>query len=134
MGRTIVVVDDDAFITTMYQETLTKAGFTVVLASNAEEALQAVVHEKPDIMLLDLVMPGYDGFEILKAMKANEATKQVPVVILSNLTQDDVEEQARSLGAIDYIVKVNLPPRELITRLNRVLSDVGRDSSPPVTS
>ena len=122
MGRTIVVIDDDAFITDLYRRALENAGFRVIVAADADQAMKLLVHEKPDLVLLDIIMPGQDGFEVLKAMQASEDLKQIPVFVFSNLPQDGNEERARSLGAVEYMIKANTPPRTLLAKLNKTLS------------
>jgi DNA-binding response OmpR family regulator len=116
-----IVVADDEFITTAYSDGLQRAGFNVVIAHNGEEAYKKVVEEKPNLVLLDLIMPKMNGFEVLKTIKSASELKHIPVVILSNLSQETDEEEAKKLGAIDFIVKSDISLEDLITRINKLL-------------
>jgi CheY-like chemotaxis protein len=118
----VLIADDEKFVTLLYKDMLEHAGFTVVVAADGVEALEMVKQERPDIVLLDLVMPRQDGFKVLAAIKSDPELQSIPVAVLSNLSQDDDERQARDLGALDYIVKVKLAPGELPKRLLGLLS------------
>jgi CheY-like chemotaxis protein len=124
VSRTIVLVDDDTLTTQLYKNGLQQAGFTVFEAADGTEALRIVQQAGPDLVLLDLVMPGLDGFEVLKTMKSDPQLQRIPVVILSNLSSDADEERARALGATDFIVKANVLPRVLVARLVKLLSEL----------
>lgn len=121
MAPRILIADDEKFVTLLYKDMLERAGFTVLIASDGVEALETVRKEKPDLVLLDLVMPRLDGFRVLQAMKADGSLQSIPVAVLSNLSQDNDEEKARAMGADDYIVKVKLGPNELPERLKKLL-------------
>lgn len=123
MAKTIVVVDDDEFISFLYKESLERLGYEVIIARDGIEALAKIKQTRPDLILLDLVMPRMDGFKLLKTIKSDLAFAGIPVAVLSNLSQADDEREARALGANDYIVKANLPPRELIRRIQKLLKD-----------
>jgi DNA-binding response OmpR family regulator len=115
--KTIVLADDEAFIALAYQEGLERAGFKVVVAHDGEEAVRKVRESKPDLVLLDLIMPKKNGFEVLKELKANEETKDLIVLILSNLGQQSDENQAREAGAADYMVKADHSLKEVVERV-----------------
>jgi DNA-binding response OmpR family regulator len=117
----ILVADDEQFITMAYSDGLQRAGFTVVVAHNGEEAYQQIVAEKPDLVLLDLIMPKMNGFEVLKHVKSDPALQATPVVILSNLSQDTDAAEVKRLGALDFIVKSNISLAELIVRIKQIL-------------
>jgi two-component system, OmpR family, alkaline phosphatase synthesis response regulator PhoP len=122
MAPRILIADDEKFVTLLYRDMLLRAGFEVLVANDGVEALEMIRKEKPDLVLLDLVMPRLDGFRVLQAMKADGALQSIPVAVLSNLSQDNDEEKARALGAADYIVKVKLGPKELPERLQKLLA------------
>ena len=105
----VLVVDDDPLITRMYQAKLTLAGFDVVIASDGGEAFSVAEKNKPDLILLDLMMPKINGIEALKILKKSPETKSIPVIILTNLTDngDDITK-AKEMGAHDYLVKSQL--------------------------
>jgi len=115
--RTIVLADDEAFIALAYQEGLERAGFTVVVAHDGEEAVAKTRKTMPDLVLLDLIMPKMNGFEVLKALKADAKTKNLKVVILSNLSQHSDENEARKAGAVDFMVKADHSLKEVVERV-----------------
>jgi DNA-binding response OmpR family regulator len=119
----ILLVEDDSMIVRMYQRKLEKEGFSVTLAFNGEEGLAVLKKEKPDIVLLDIMMPKMNGIETLKAIKADSALKNIPVVILTNLGDrpEDVQK-CKDLGAEDYWVKANVPLKEITERIKKILS------------
>jgi len=119
----ILLVEDDSMIVRMYQRKLEKDGFQVALAFNGEEGLAALKKEKPDIVLLDIMMPKMNGIEMLKAVKADPAFKDIPVVILTNLGDrpEDVQK-CKELGAEDYWVKANTPIQEITERIKKILA------------
>lgn len=121
MGKKIVLADDEQFITIAYRDGLSRAGFTVVVAHDGMEALDLVKRENPDLVLLDLVMPRLNGFDVLKEMKNDPLVSDIPVVILSNLSQDTDEAEARKMGARDFYVKSDLSLEELITKIRALL-------------
>jgi DNA-binding response OmpR family regulator len=121
MAKKLLVADDEQFITSAYSDGLQRAGFTVVIAHNGEEAYQMVVSEKPDLVLLDLIMPKMNGFEVLKKVKSDPALQSTRIAILSNLSQEADESEVRKLGAIDFIVKSDISLQELIVRINQIL-------------
>jgi DNA-binding response OmpR family regulator len=118
----ILLVEDDKFISRAYMAGLSKAGFEVVLAYDGEEAINKLQTEKPNIILLDLMMPVKDGFETLKEIKANAKLKKIPVVILSNLGQDSDIEKSKSLGATDYLIKSDVSMKEVIEKVHFYLA------------
>jgi CheY-like chemotaxis protein len=97
----------------------------VVTASDGEEALRQVAAVAPGLVLLDLIMPKLQGFEVLKRLKADPSTRSIPVIVLSNLGQDSDVRDAMALGAMEYLVKSNLSLHELVTRVEAVLGQPG---------
>lgn len=120
--KNILLVDDDPLVIRMYQNKLTKDGYAVKIASNGEEALIQVMKEKPDLILLDIMMPKMNGVETLKALKREEKTKGIPVIILTNLDDNPEDvETAKNLGALDYVVKANITLKVLSEKIKKVL-------------
>lgn len=114
----VLVVEDEAFLSKILAERLTDEGFkTVDVAGNGEEALQKVATDVPDIILLDMILPKMNGFQVLERLQADEKTSKVPVLVLSNLGQDNDIEQAKKLGAVDYIVKSNFSMQKVINAI-----------------
>jgi len=119
-GKKIVLADDEQFIAIAYKDGLERAGYDITVAHNGAEALEAVKSTKPDLVLLDLIMPKLNGFEVLKAIKADPAIKDIPVIILSNLSQPTDETEARQSGALDFIVKADISLKDLVERIAKV--------------
>jgi DNA-binding response OmpR family regulator len=113
----ILVVEDDRFLRKAAEAALRRQGFTVLVASDGEEGLRVARSELPDLVLLDLIMPGLQGFEVLKLLKAEATTSAIPVIILSNLGQDSDVKKAMEAGAVDYVVKANLALDMLVARV-----------------
>jgi DNA-binding response OmpR family regulator len=120
-GTKILLVDDDQTLVEMYNERLTAAGYKVTVAHEGESALELVNKEKFDIMLLDVLMPKINGFDVLDRLRANIATKDIPVIVLTALVQDTNKERSISGGADDYIIKSETMPGEVISKVEAVL-------------
>ncbi|MGA2666799.1 MAG: response regulator [Patescibacteria group bacterium] len=120
-SKTLLLVDDDLTLREMYEERLKAEGFTIVQASNGEEALAKAKEIKPAIILLDIMMPKVNGFDVLKSLKANPDLKEIPVIVLSALIQDVDRAEGKRLGAADYIVKSETMPGEVIEKIKAAL-------------
>ncbi|MDP3735089.1 MAG: response regulator [bacterium] len=117
----LLVVEDDPFLGGMLERKLHDQKFTVFRAETVEEG-RALLAEKPiNLVCLDLILPGEDGFVLLREIKANEKMKHIPVLILSNLGQRDDLEKARQIGAADYAVKANTSPNEIVAKIEQLL-------------
>ena len=117
----ILVAEDDHFYARIYETKLSKEGFNVQVVSNGDQVLEFVQKQQPRLILLDLLMPIRDGFDTLKALKESATTKNIPVIIISNLGQEEDMKQAMSLGAVDYFVKANLSIEEMVERVKKNL-------------
>ncbi len=106
--RRVLIVEDDPFLVKAYKIRFEKESVDVEVAVNAEEALTYFKKTPPDAVLLDIMLPGMSGFELLEEMKKVEKWKSVPVIIVSNLSQDKDIDLAKKLGAVDYIVKADV--------------------------
>lgn len=115
--KTIMVVEDDRFYGNICKVKLSKEGYTVVVMNNGAWALKAIAEKKPDLLLLDLVMPEMDGFETLKALKGNPETATIPVIVLTNLGQPEDVKKAMNLGAVDYMVKTVIPIQKMVEKV-----------------
>lgn len=119
--RRVLLAEDDRFLRKAAETALKRHGFTVVPAVDGEEALRLARAEPPDLVLLDLIMPKMQGFEVLRALKADPGTAPIPVVILSNLGQDGDVKQAMDAGAAGYFVKANLSLQDLVKRVGELV-------------
>lgn len=120
-GKRILLVEDDRFLRRACEAALRQRGFAVVAATDGEEGLRLARAETPDLVLLDLLMPKLPGIEVLRALKADPATKNIPVLILSNSSREQDVSEVIGLGAVDYWVKANLSLKELGERVSRLL-------------
>lgn len=120
MANRILIIEDDPYISKMYQTKLRLAGFEVELADNGRIGLDKVKSFLPELILLDLMMPDMDGFEVLKMVKGDPISQNAPVMIMSNLGEEDHIGKAKQLGAIDYIVKNQFTPTEVIAKIQAI--------------
>ena len=123
MKEKILIVDDEKDIVKMLDYNLKKEGFRAICAYNGEKALELATKEHPDIILLDLMLPGMDGLDVCKTLKKEEKTSSIPVIILTAKTQEADKIVGLELGADDYVTKP-FSPRELIARVKAVLRRV----------
>ncbi len=118
----ILVVEDDKFLREMISRKLDKEGYEVVQAMDGEKGEEAIREEKPDLVLLDLILPGIDGFEVLERTKKDPELSEIPVIILSNLGQKNEVERGLNLGAVDFLIKAHFTPAEIILKIKEALS------------
>ena len=121
MPKTILFVEDEPTLQKVAGEILRQEGFIVKSATDGEEALRLIKTEKPDLVLLYLILPKKDGFEVLKEIKSDTQTKNIPVIILTNLESTQDVERALELGAMNYLVKANYELNDIVKRVKDVL-------------
>lgn len=119
--KKILIIEDDKFLRELIVKKLNEQGFTTLEAVDGEEGLKKSREEKPDLILLDLILPGIDGFEVLSRLKQDPETKSIPIIILSNLGQKEDIERGLKLGAFDYLVKAHFTPGEIIEKVKNAL-------------
>jgi len=117
----VVLAEDEEVLRRMYLTKFKTEGFEVFPAINGEEAFKLALENQPDIILLDIIMPLVNGFSALKKLKAEEKTKNIPVMMLTNLAQDSDMEESKKLGAIDYLVKADLTPTKVVEKIKAAL-------------
>jgi DNA-binding response OmpR family regulator len=113
----ILIVEDDKFLRLLLERKLKNENFEVVGAEDGEEALEKIVTEKPDLILLDIILPKKSGFTVLEEINKDENLKRIPVFIISNLGQPEDIERGKNLGAKEYFVKAGLSLEELIKKI-----------------
>jgi len=118
---TILMIEEDGFLRKIYRNKFSQAGFEFNEATNGEEGLNKIRAKKPDLVLLDLILPKKSGFDVLVEMKDNKETKNIPVIILSNLAQESDIQRGLSLGAKDYLVKPEVSLSEVVERVKECL-------------
>ncbi len=117
----IVLVEDDAFLGDLISTSIINSGFELTHVTSGEEALKKIPEVLPDIILLDLILPGINGFEVLEKLKSQKGLAQIPVIIVSNLGGQESIDRAMSLGAVYYFVKSDVLPSEIIAKVNSIL-------------
>ncbi len=117
----ILLIEDDPFLLSMYSSKFELENFNIVCADDGLKGLAMSKTENPDIILLDIMLPKINGFEVLKKIKENDGTKNIPVILLTNLNQKDEYELGMSLGAADYLIKAHYLPSEVVAKIKKVL-------------
>jgi len=121
MFKKILLVEDDKFLRELMSKKLITLGYEVVSAADGESGLVMIKEAKPDVVLLDLILPGINGFEVLEKAKQDPEIANIPVVILSNLGQTEDIEKGLALGAKDFLVKAHFTPQEIVNKLKSIL-------------
>lgn len=117
----ILLVEDDVVLSELYQSGLVRAGYRVISATNGTEGLRLALENGIDLVLLDILLPKLDGYELLKKLREDKKTKNLPVIIFSNLSQKEEIERGYKSGADDYIIKTSVTPKELVLRVDALL-------------
>lgn len=119
--KKVLIVEDDEFLRSLSAGRLETEGFKVTVAIDGQSAIDLIPKEMPDLIFLDLLLPGVDGFEVLKKIKADEKTKAIPVIVFSNLGQKEDIEKAHNLGAADFLVKANFTLDDIVIKIKEIL-------------
>ena len=117
----VLLVEDDTFLLDIYKKKFEMEGIKVSTCDNGEKCLTDVKKKKPDIILLDILLPKLDGFSVLEKLKTDSATKSIPVILLTNLGQRDDVERGLKLGAFDYLIKAHFKPSEIVDKIKKAL-------------
>jgi CheY-like chemotaxis protein len=115
----LLLIEDNALLTGLYQSAFEKAGFSVVIAHDGKSGLALANEVKPDGIILDLLMPGTDGFQVLAALKQDPQAEHIKTIVLTTVVKNDALERARSLGALECLVKSELRLDEIIARVQK---------------
>lgn len=121
MPKNVLIIEDDEFLRGLINKKLTAEGFAMISAIDGEEGIKKAKEEKPDLILLDLVLPNVDGFEVLAKIKDDPVSSSIPVIILSNLSQKEDIDKGVKLGAVDYIIKAQFTPEEIVDKVKAIL-------------
>jgi len=119
----ILIVEDDSFLLQMYSAKLALEGFKVIDAINGEKGVRVAKKELPDLILLDLMLPKLDGVEVLRELKKDKTTQNIPVIILTNIGQKEQIDACFGLGANDYMIKAHFIPSEVIGKIKKILEN-----------
>lgn len=119
--KKIMIVEDDSFVMDIYQTKLSQEGYEVLPAENGAEAIKKLEKEIPDLVLLDIIMPYVDGLQVLRKIKADEKLKDIPVILLTNLSQKENINEGLGLGADDYLIKSHFTPSEVLEKIKKYI-------------
>ncbi|NCQ16238.1 response regulator transcription factor [Candidatus Falkowbacteria bacterium] len=122
LNKKILVIEDDAMISSMYKTKFAADGFAVAIAGDGEAGLKLARQKKPDIIMLDVILPRLDGFSVLEELKKDSATKDIPVIMLTNLGTEEDKVKGEKLGAVDYLVKASLTPGQVSQKIKTALN------------
>ncbi len=122
-NRKILIIEDDKFFRDIISKKLQKENFDVITASDGKEAFVYLESSIPNLIILDLILPGLDGYEILSILKKDKKTSDIPVIILSNLGQQEEIDRAKALGVTDFMIKINFTLEEIVARVNQIFKE-----------
>lgn len=122
-GMKILIIDDDTELSTIFSTALRKEGFEVITAIDGNSGIDKAKTDKPNLVLLDQVLPDRKGNDVLKALKEEATTQAIPVAMLSNFGQNELVQEAIGNGALDYILKYQIEPQDLINKVKALLKD-----------
>ncbi|MBM3250862.1 MAG: response regulator [Candidatus Nealsonbacteria bacterium] len=119
--KKILIIEDDKFLRELIGQKLNKESYEIFEAVDGEEGIKKIKGKKPDLVLLDIILPGINGFEVLDKMKENTVLSRIPVIILSNLGHKDDVEKGLKMGANDYLIKAHFTPDQIIEKVKTIL-------------
>ena len=123
MAKKILIIEDEEIMLGLLQKKLTKEGYEISVARDGEEGIRVMRKVKPDLILLDIIMPKMGGFEVMEEMNKNKELKKIPVIIISNSGQPVELDRAQNLGAKDWLIKTEFDPQEVI---DKVVKQIGK--------
>lgn len=118
----ILIIEDDPFLLSMYATKFELENFDVFCAEHGRVGYEKAAAERPDVILLDIIMPEMNGFEVLAKLKEDPRTKNTPVILLTNLNQKDDIDKGISLGAVDYLIKAHFMPSEVVSKIKNIIA------------
>ena len=121
MPKRILIIEDEELIINLLQKKLIKEGYEVFVARDGEEGLKTMKEKKPDLILLDIVMPKMGGFEVMEAMEKDKNVRDIPVIVISNSGQPVELDRAQRLGAKDWLIKTEFDPQEVLNKVKKQL-------------
>ena len=122
LGKTILLIEDETFIADVYARELTKAGYQVKIARDGVTGLHTLEAEQFNLLLLDIMLPGIHGLEILREWRSKNPNSTMPVILLTNLGQDEIIKEAFTLGARGYLIKASYTPKQIVEEVNTILT------------
>jgi two-component system alkaline phosphatase synthesis response regulator PhoP len=122
----ILLIEDEEMLANMYEVKFKNEGYDLTKAMDGSQGLEMAKSITPDFILLDIIMPKMDGFAVLKSLKEDAVTKNIPVMLLTNLGQDEDVQRGKQLGAVGYLVKANITPSEVVASVKRELDKLAK--------
>lgn len=122
----ILLIEDEEMLANMYEVKFKNEGYDLVKAADGAMGLEMAKTMQPNFILLDIIMPKMDGFSVLKSLKEDPSTKNIPVMLLTNLGQDEDVQKGKQLGAVGYLVKANVTPSEVVASVQKELAKLGK--------
>lgn len=119
----ILIVEDDVFLADLYRTKFDLEGFDVYVAYDGEKGLELISKKKPAVILLDLILPKINGFVVLETIKKDKKLKDIPIILLTNLSQKADVERGLSLGATDYLIKAHFMPSEVVAKIKDLVKN-----------
>lgn len=119
MAKKILFIEDEEILLDLLEKKLTQEGYDVSIARDGQEGLEKMRDQKPDLILLDIVMPKMSGFEVMEEMRKDPDLKEIPVIVISNSGQPVELDKAKELGAKDWLIKTEFDPREVIEKVKK---------------
>lgn len=119
----LLLIEDEPLIIKMYSRALAAAGFEIAAATNGPDGLRLAVAKKPDLILLDIMMPMMSGLEVLQRLKKKDSLKDIPVIMLTNLSDEGEVRATTLLGAVAFIVKSEIEPKQLVAKVKEILAN-----------
>ncbi len=120
-GKVIVIAEDEGALSGVLKNKLTRHGFVVEVAEDGVQAIEKITSLRPALVLLDLIMPNKNGFQVLEEIKGNAALSTIPMVVFSNLNQEEDREKAKALGAVDFWVKSDIAITDVIAKISQYI-------------
>ena len=121
LKKKILLIEDEKILAEMYHDKFSKAGFRVIVAFDSREGLKLAQTEKPDLIILDILLPKEDGIQFLTWLKKDPKISSIPVVVFSNYDDPDTKEEAKKLGVKEYLIKANYTPRKIVEKISNYL-------------
>ncbi len=118
--KKILIIEDDVFLSNIYNKKFSLEGFEVFLATDGEKGLELIKQKMPDIVLLDIMLPKMNGFEVLEEVNKDEELKKIPIILLTNINQQEDIKRAYDLGVEDYIIKTFFTPNEVVEKIKSI--------------
>lgn len=124
--KKIMIIEDNKDIQEIYKHSFLKAGYDVIIEENGLDGITNVAEKLPDVILLDLMMPKVDGFEFLRLMKKNSTLLSIPVIVCSNISDNDITTKVLDAGAAAIILKVDYSGKQLVEKVETILKDLNK--------